>query len=75
VFPDLPPPLDLPTQETRRYLFQSVTDTFMRVARRVPLFLVLDDLQWADEASLALLIHLASGRANAATGRDDLSQY
>ncbi len=59
VFPGLPPPLELPAQETRRYLFQSVTDTFMRVARRVPLLLVLDDLQWADEASLALLIHLA----------------
>ncbi len=59
VFPDLPPFLELPAQETRRYLFQSVTDTFMRVARRVPLFLVLDDLQWADEASLALLLHLA----------------
>ena len=59
VFPDLPPFLALPAQETRRYLFQSVTDTFMRVARRVPLFLVLDDLQWADEASLALLLHLA----------------
>ncbi len=59
VFPDLPPPLELPAQQTRRYLFQSVTDTFMRVALRAPLFLVLDDLQWADEASLALLIHLA----------------
>jgi predicted ATPase len=59
VFPDLPPSLEPPAQETRRYMFQSVTDTFLRAGRSVPLFLMVDDLQWADEASLALLIHLA----------------
>jgi hypothetical protein len=60
LFPDLPAPVELPPQETRRYLFQVVSDTFIRVARRTPLFLLLDDLHWADEPSLALLIHLAN---------------
>ncbi len=60
LFPDIPPPAELPPQETRRYLFQVVSETLIRVARRVPLFLVLDDLHWADEPSLALLMHLAN---------------
>jgi predicted ATPase len=60
LFPDIPALLELPPQETRRYLFQGVSETFTRVARRVPLFLLIDDLHWADESSLALLIHLAN---------------
>jgi len=60
LFPDVPAPTELPPQETRRYLFQAVSDTLTRVVRRMPLFLLLDDLHWADEPSLALLIHLAN---------------
>ena len=75
LFPDIPAPVELPPHETRRYLFQVVSETFIRVARRVPLFLLLDDLHWADEPSLALLIHLANRVARfpiviAATYRD-----
>jgi predicted ATPase len=60
LFPDIAPLPKLPPQDTRRYLFQGVSETFMRVARREPLFLLLDDLQWADESSLALLTYLAN---------------
>jgi AAA ATPase domain len=59
VFPDIPPSLELPAQQARRYLFQSLTVWLAREAHRVPQFLLFDDLQWAEESTLALLIHLA----------------
>ena len=59
VFPDIPPPPELPAQQARRYLFQSLTVSLAREARRVPQFLIVDDLQWAEESTLALLTHLA----------------
>jgi len=60
LFPDIPAPLDLPSQQVRRYLFQSLAEVLARAARRAPLFLILDDLQWADESTLALLHFLAN---------------
>ncbi len=59
VFPDIPEPMELPPDQRRRYVFQSVSDALGRWARICPQFLILDDLQWADESTLALLIHLA----------------
>jgi len=59
VFPDIPPPLELPAQQARRYLFQSLAVSLAREASRVPQFLIVDDLQWAEESTLALLTHLA----------------
>jgi hypothetical protein len=59
VFPDIPPPLELPAQQARRYLFQSVAALLARAAQRMPQFLIVDDLQWAEESTLALLTHLA----------------
>jgi predicted ATPase/Flp pilus assembly protein TadD len=41
------------------HLFEQYTRVICRLAERNPLVLVLDDLQWADEASIALLFHLA----------------
>ncbi len=46
------------TLPLRPDLFQEVTDVFHSLARRHPLILVLDDLQWADAGSLSLLFHL-----------------
>ncbi len=60
VFPDIPEPLELPPAQKRHYLFQSVAEVMGREARTRPQLLVLEDLQWADESSLALLIHLAN---------------
>src|SRR5262249_32897674 len=60
LFPDIPASLDLPAQQVRRYLFQSLAEILARAAHRVPLFLILDDLQWADESTLALVHFLAN---------------
>ncbi|MGO9450123.1 MAG: ATP-binding protein [Candidatus Binataceae bacterium] len=59
LFPDIPPAMELPPEQSRRILFTAVTDLVARVARNTPLVLVLDDLQWADEGTLLLLSHLA----------------
>lgn len=59
LFPDIPPPLDLPAEQERRYLFNSLRDYLARAASARPLFMVFDDLHWADEPTLLLLEHLA----------------
>ncbi len=58
-----PPPTD---PETERWLlFAAAADLVARMAREQPLLVVLDDLHWADRASLGLLRHMASvGRAD-----------
>ena len=58
-FPDIPAPLELPPEQERYYLFNSLRDYVARAAAGRPLFLVLDDLHWADEGTLLLLEHLA----------------
>jgi DNA-binding SARP family transcriptional activator len=59
VFSDIPPALDLPPEQERRYLFNSIRDTLARTVQRIPVLIVLEDLHWADEATLLLLEHLA----------------
>src|SRR3984957_5575985 len=59
VFPDIPQPLKLPPAHQRRYLFQSFSEALARAARTRPNMYLLEDLHWADESTLALLIHLA----------------
>ena len=58
-FPDIPPPMELPPEQSRRILFGAVTELVARVARNIPVLFLLDDLQWADEGTLLLLSHLA----------------
>jgi class 3 adenylate cyclase/tetratricopeptide (TPR) repeat protein len=57
--PDIPPPLDLPPEQERRYLFNSVWEVLARTARAQPVLLVLDDIHWADEPTMLLVEHLA----------------
>jgi len=59
IFPDIPPPIELPVEQQRRYLFNSYREFVERGTQVAPLVLLLDDLQWADEPSLLLLEHLA----------------
>jgi DNA-binding CsgD family transcriptional regulator/tetratricopeptide (TPR) repeat protein len=46
-------------RRARAQLFEAVLDTLERVARQVPLVLVIENLQWADSSSLDLLSYLA----------------
>jgi predicted ATPase len=52
--------VELPPAQQRRYLFQSFSEALARNARTRPSMYLLDDLHWADESTLALLIHLAN---------------
>ena len=60
IFSDLSKPLELPAAQQRRYLFQSFSEGLVHAARTRPRLFVLEDLHWADESTLALLIHLAN---------------
>ena len=55
------PPSDQPESERYR-LFDAVSSFFAAMTDVAPTLLVLDDLHWADEASLLLLRHLLSDR-------------
>ena len=59
LIPDLPPPLELPPEQQRHYLFKNIAQFLQRVSRATSTVLLLDDLQWADNATLLLLQHLA----------------
>jgi DNA-binding CsgD family transcriptional regulator/tetratricopeptide (TPR) repeat protein len=57
--PDLPQPPPGDPEQIRFRLFDAIASFLGRAAVRRPLLLVLDDLHWADTASLALLGFLA----------------
>jgi CubicO group peptidase (beta-lactamase class C family)/transcriptional regulator with XRE-family HTH domain/tRNA A-37 threonylcarbamoyl transferase component Bud32 len=40
-------------------IFRAITDLLLLVSQSTPVVVVFDDLQWADEQSLLLLVHLA----------------
>ncbi|MBL7201918.1 MAG: AAA family ATPase [Anaerolineae bacterium] len=49
----------------RSFLFEQCTSMLRAVAEHHPLVLILDDIQWADSASLGLLFHLGRRLARA----------
>ena len=53
--PALPPAPQLEPEQARFRLFDSITAFRKFASQRQPLVLVLDDLHWADQPSLALL--------------------
>ena len=59
LFPDIPPPLEIPHEQSRRLLFHAGAEFLTRASRNRPLVLLFDDLQWADEGTLSLLSYLA----------------
>ena len=59
VFPDIPPPVELPAELARRYVWNSLSEFIGRAAQGQPLLLVLEDLHWADESTVLLTEYLA----------------
>ena len=58
-FPDIPPPIELPAELARRYVWNSFSEFMGRAAQRQPLLLVLEDLHWAGESTVLLTEYLA----------------
>ena len=65
LFPNLPPPPPLDSEEGQFQLFDAMSGFVRGVSERVPLVVALDDLHWADRATLQLLAHLARDLAHA----------
>ena len=59
-FPDLPPSKASDSDAERFLLFSAVVGLLTAVSQDQTVILVLDDLQWADKASLLLLRHLTA---------------
>jgi serine/threonine protein kinase/tetratricopeptide (TPR) repeat protein len=56
-----PPLAAIPGEATRRRAIQALMEVLAACARERPLCLILDDLQWADDLSMALLASLPPG--------------
>ena len=54
-FPDLPQPVEIAPQQAQARLFEALTQVFSSLAADAPLLLCLDDVHWADEATLGWL--------------------
>ncbi|MGA7871558.1 MAG: AAA family ATPase [Candidatus Binatus sp.] len=59
LFPDVPPPLEISPEQSRRILFNAVVELLGRTAATRPILLLFEDLHWADEGTLSLLNHIA----------------
>jgi serine/threonine protein kinase/tetratricopeptide (TPR) repeat protein len=59
MFRGIPPALELPPEQQRRFLFNGYRGFVERSTRLTPMVALFEDLQWADEPSLLLLQHLA----------------
>lgn len=57
--PDIPPAQDVPPEQQQRYLFNALLELTERLASAVPVVVLLDDMQWADESTMLLLEYLA----------------
>ncbi len=55
----IPPSASTPGMQEHVRLYEAVTQFFVNISKESPLVLFLDDLQWFDDASMALLHHMA----------------
>jgi len=67
-YPDVPPNLPLDPQAEQQRLFESVVALLSALTDRTTILLVVENVQWADDATLFLLRHLAR-RSHAAKHR------
>jgi tetratricopeptide (TPR) repeat protein len=58
-FPDIPQAIDVPPEQQRWRLFNAYRDFVVRSCAMSPIVVVLEDLHWADEPTLQLLLHIA----------------
>jgi tetratricopeptide (TPR) repeat protein len=58
-FHDIPSPLEASPEQSRRVLFNAVAEFLVRSSSNTPLLLLLEDLHWADEGTMALITHVA----------------
>ena len=58
IFVDVPPLGAIDLEHDRRQLTHAVAETLTRLGRTQPVLFAIEDLQWADEACLELLLHL-----------------
>ena len=63
IYSNIPPPIELPPEQQRRFLFNAYREFVERAARVTPIVAVFEDLHWADEPTLLLFKHLAQGAA------------
>ena len=73
VCPDIPPALELPAEQGRRYLFNATFEVLARTAATQPTLLVLDDLHWADEPTMLLVRASQTPRGESRPHRRPLS--
>jgi predicted ATPase len=59
LFPDIPPPLELSPEQSRRILFNAIVELLGRSAASGLILLLFEDLHWADEGTLSLVNHIA----------------
>ncbi|MFZ0677850.1 AAA family ATPase, partial [Candidatus Binatus sp.] len=59
ILPGLPPTRALPPAQARRHLLNCFFDFAARAASTRPALMILEDLHWADDSTLALLDHIA----------------
>jgi DNA-binding NarL/FixJ family response regulator len=62
---ELPPGYPLPPEQARLRLYEAVGALLAAITAVRPLVLILDDLHWADPASLDLLCHIARHQTDA----------
>ena len=63
--PQLPAPVEVPAEQARQFLFGTLRDLLLRVGATRPALVVLEDVHWADPATLSMLEHLADGLEDA----------
>jgi tetratricopeptide (TPR) repeat protein len=64
MFTDIPHPVELPAEQQRWYFFNAYRAFVDRACRLAPIVAVFEDLHWADEPTLQLLLHLAQSVAS-----------